>query len=193
MIRASASLRLVSTSNRSILGQGRPRLGPPPLFHSARPMYRQRSLVSSIEFPMIHFRQFERSRRGLVVLVCSLALHAAAAQQAAPTPSLAELRAGFAAPPEPARLRCYWWWLNGNTDKRTITNDREEMKARGFGGALLVAAGGASQNGNLAILDGPTFGSREWVELFTHALREADRLGLEITLNITSGWNLGGP
>ena len=26
-----------------------------------------------------------------------------------------------------------------------------------------------------------------------HALHEADRLGLEITLNITSGWNLGGP
>jgi hypothetical protein len=31
------------------------------------------------------------------------------------------------------------------------------------------------------------------MELYTHALREADRLGLEITLNITSGWNLGGP
>jgi hypothetical protein len=108
-------------------------------------------------------------------------------------PTLAELRAGFVAPPASARLRCYWWWLNGNTDKATISNDLEEMKAKGFGGALLVDAGGASQNGNLAILDGPTFGSREWVELFTHALREADRLGLEITLNITSGWNLGGP
>ena len=142
---------------------------------------------------MILFCQFERSRRGLAVLVCSLALHVGVAQQTARTLSLAELRAGFATPPEPARLRCYWWWLNGNTDKATITNDLEQMKAKGFGGALLVDAGGASQEGNLAILDGPTFGSREWVDLFTHALREADRLGLEITLNITSGWNLGGP
>ena len=37
------------------------------------------------------------------------------------------------------------------------------------------------------------FGSPPWRELFTHALREADRLGLEIGLNLQSGWNLGGP
>jgi hypothetical protein len=29
--------------------------------------------------------------------------------------------------------------------------------------------------------------------LFLHALREADRLGVEISLNIQSGWNLGSP
>ena len=33
----------------------------------------------------------------------------------------------------------------------------------------------------------------EWRELYQHALREADRLGLEMSLNIQSGWNLGGP
>jgi hypothetical protein len=22
---------------------------------------------------------------------------------------------GFVNPPQEARLRCYWWWLNGNT------------------------------------------------------------------------------
>lgn len=108
-------------------------------------------------------------------------------------PSLAVLRDGFLHPPAEARLRCYWWWLNGNTDKATITNDLEEMKAKGFGGALLVDANGADQAGNDPVPAGPTFGSPAWVALFTHALREADRLGLEITLNITSGWNLGGP
>lgn len=110
-----------------------------------------------------------------------------------PAPSLSELRAGFTNPPPAARLRCYWWWLNGNTDPATITNDLEEMKAKGFGGALLVDANGANQDGNANVPAGPTFGSKEWVALYTHALREADRLGLEITLNITSGWNLGGP
>ncbi len=109
------------------------------------------------------------------------------------TPSLAELRAGFLDPPAAARLRCYWWWLNGNTDKATITHDLEEMKAKGFGGALLVDANGAEQNGNHSVPAGPRFGSPAWTELFTHAVKEADRLGLEITLNITSGWNLGGP
>ncbi len=114
------------------------------------------------------------------------------AQQPRPL-SIDALRAGFLNPPPEARLRCYWWWLNGNTDKATITNDLNEMKAKGFGGALLVDANGADQNGNNPVPAGPTFGSPAWVDLFTHALKEADRLGLEITLNITSGWNLGGP
>ena len=37
------------------------------------------------------------------------------------------------------------------------------------------------------------FGSPEWRALYRHALSEAARLGLEIGLNIQSGWNLGGP
>src|SRR5450756_1736398 len=40
---------------------------------------------------------------------------------------------------------------------------------------------------------GPTFGSARWRELYRHALKEAARLGLEISLNVESGWNLGGP
>ncbi|HEY6845238.1 MAG TPA: glycosyl hydrolase [Terracidiphilus sp.] len=110
-----------------------------------------------------------------------------------PVLSLEGLRAGFHNPPREARLRCYWWWLNGNTDEATITHDLEEMKAKGFGGALLVDANGANQVGNQSVPAGPTFGSPAWIILFTHALAEADRLGLEITFNITSGWNLGGP
>jgi hypothetical protein len=67
------------------------------------------------------------------------------------------------------------------------------MKAKGYGGAILVDAGGATQNGNKPVPAGPMFGSPKWVDLYTHALHEADRLRLEITLNIMSGWNLGGP
>jgi hypothetical protein len=37
------------------------------------------------------------------------------------------------------------------------------------------------------------FASPEWTELFVHACKEAKRLDLEISLNIQSGWNLGGP
>jgi hypothetical protein len=118
----------------------------------------------------------------------------AAAQPNAPQQTTAaSLREGFRHPPQDARLRCYWWWLNGNTDKPTITHDLEEMKAKGFGGALLVDANGSSQNGNEDVPAGPKFGSPQWTELYTHALKEADRLRLEITLNIMSGWNLGGP
>jgi hypothetical protein len=103
------------------------------------------------------------------------------------------LEAGFANPPQEARLRCYWWWLNGNTDEAAITRDLEQMKAKGYGGALLVDAGGAEQRGNTQVPAGPMFGSPRWRELYRHAVREAARLGLEISLNIQSGWNLGGP
>jgi len=103
------------------------------------------------------------------------------------------LAAGFAHPPREARLRAYWWWLNGNVTKAAITRDLEEMAAQGFGGALICDAGGAEQDGNARVPHGPDFFSAEWRELYKHTLREADRLGLEMSLNIQSGWNLGGP
>lgn len=103
------------------------------------------------------------------------------------------LESGWENPPNEARLRAYWWWLNGNVDKAAITRDLEQMKAKGFGGALLCDAGGANQRENAQVPHGPTFLSPEWRELYKHTLREADRLGLDISLNIMSGWNLGGP
>ena len=104
-----------------------------------------------------------------------------------------ELAQGFGNPPRSARLRAYWWWLNGNVTKAAITRDLEEMKAKGFGGALICDAGGAQQDGNDTVPHGPTFFTAEWRELYKHTLREANRLGLEMSLNIQSGWNLGGP
>lgn len=102
-----------------------------------------------------HNRQTSRrTLRFLTLASLTFALIAAeflSAQQFSESPknpTLAELRVGFATPPPSARLRCYWWWLNGNTDKATITHDLEEMKAKGFGGVLLVDANGSNQNGN---------------------------------------------
>ncbi len=103
------------------------------------------------------------------------------------------LEQGWTQPPASARLRAYWWWLNGNVTKAAITRDLEEMKAKGFGGAVILDADGASQDGNDRVPHGPTFFSPEWRALYRHTLREADRLGLVMSLNILSGWNLGGP
>src|SRR5512143_892363 len=77
-----------------------------------------------------------------------------------------ELASGFANPPNSARLRAYWWWLNGNVTKAAITRDLEEMKAKGFGGALICDAGGAEQDGNDRVPHGPTFFTPEWRELY---------------------------
>lgn len=103
------------------------------------------------------------------------------------------LEEGWQNPPNQARLRAYWWWLNGNVTKASITHDLEQMKAKGFGGALICDANGAAQDGNAPVPHGPTFFTPEWRELYKHTLHEADRLGLTMGLNIQSGWNLGGP
>ena len=103
------------------------------------------------------------------------------------------LEADWANPPQSARLRSFWWWLNGHVTKAAITRDLEEMKAKGFGGTLLFDAGGANQDGNAPVPAGPVFGTPAWRELFRHAVGEAGKLGLELGLNIQSGWNLGGP
>jgi alpha-L-rhamnosidase len=103
------------------------------------------------------------------------------------------LQNGFANPPEVARLRCYWWWLNGHVTIESIDHDLSEMKAKGYGGVLLVDANGADAEGNDPVPAGPTFGSPEWTALFLHAVKTAHKLGLDMILTITSGWDLGAP
>ncbi|UHG89647.1 glycosyl hydrolase [Spirosoma oryzicola] len=99
----------------------------------------------------------------------------------------------FASPPSSSGIRCWWWWLNGNVTKEAITRDLEAMKAKGFSGACLFDAGGAEQRGNAQVPEGPMFGSPAWRELYRHAVNEANRLGLVLSMSIQSGWNLGGP
>lgn len=101
------------------------------------------------------------------------------------------LHAGFLEPPATAKLRCYWWWLNGNTTADTITRDLEGMKSHGYGGAILVDADGSGQQGNLETPTGPAIGSPKWMALFVHALAVAQKLGLEISLSVTSRWDVG--
>jgi len=104
-----------------------------------------------------------------------------------------DLETGYRTPPHSAGIRCFWWWLNGNVTEEAITRDLEEMKAKGFNGALIFDADGSGQQKNNTVPAGPAFGSPEWTKLFVHACKEAKRLDLELSLNIQSGWNLGGP
>ncbi|MGH9589499.1 MAG: glycosyl hydrolase, partial [Terracidiphilus sp.] len=113
-----------------------------------------------------------------------------AAQASAPA-NMDALRAGFEHPPKSAELRCYWWWLNGNVTEQSITRDLEAMKSHGYAGAILVDADGSGQQGNLEVPAGPAIGSPQWIELFVHALAVAQKLGLQISLNVTSRWDVG--
>ncbi|MDR1053417.1 MAG: hypothetical protein LBL39_04510, partial [Planctomycetaceae bacterium] len=103
------------------------------------------------------------------------------------------LVAGVKTPPDSAKLWAYWWWLNGNVDKESITRDLTEMRKQGFGTVVLYDGGGANADNNLNVHVGAMYGTAEWRELYKHTLKEAARLGMSISLNIQSGWNLGGP
>jgi len=100
-----------------------------------------------------------------------------------------DLARAFVTPPKDAQAWCYWWWLNGAASKEGITRDFTEMKRQGISGALLFDAGEAGPDAPR----GPLFMSPAWREMYKHAVREADRLGITLTVNLCSGWNCGGP
>lgn len=104
-----------------------------------------------------------------------------------------DLENGFRQPPPEARCRVYWWWLNSNVTKESITQDLEAMHQQGIGGALLFDTDNETFRKNRLVPHGPDFGSAEYRRLFAHACQEADRLGIELSFLIQSGWNLGGP
>lgn len=128
-----------------------------------------------------------------VLIGCSTEQGSSKRKGGSSEPDLNTLKEGFLHPPHSAGVRCYWWWLNGHVTEEAITRDLQEMKDKGFIGALIFDADGSSQSGNRQVPAGPLFASPEWTKLFVHACREAKRLNLELSLNIQSGWNLGGP
>lgn len=99
-----------------------------------------------------------------------------------------DLAAGFASPPDSAKPWVYWWWLDSYATQEGITKDLEEMKRQGISGVLLFDAG----EGGPDAPKGPVFLSAAWRELFKHAVREADRLQIEVGANLCSGWDAGG-
>ncbi len=95
---------------------------------------------------------------------------------------------GFSHPPDEARPWVYWVWMDGNISREGITADLEAMKNAGIGGAIIMEV-------NVGIPQGPVkFMSPEWRQSFKYAVREAERLGLQITLISGPGWTgSGGP
>jgi hypothetical protein len=99
--------------------------------------------------------------------------------------------AEFANPPMNSRPGSFWDWLNGSITKEQITRDLEAMKSGGMrGGEIWDVAAYADPDGRVPA--GPEFLGPESTRLLVHAIREADRLGLEIGLVASSGWNAGG-
>ena len=105
----------------------------------------------------------------------------------------AQMKTGFKNPPDGAKVRVYWWWLNGMATKESISRDIREMKEKGFGGAVIFDAGSSNYSVASKTEHGADFLSEEWLNLFAHAVKTADKYNFELSINIQSGWNPGGP
>ncbi len=101
------------------------------------------------------------------------------------------LKQGFENPPNAARPRVWWHWMNGNITKEGIKLDLEWMHRVGIGGF---------QNFDAA-LNTPKFVDQrliymtpEWKDAFKYATTLADQFGLEEAIAGSPGWSeSGGP
>jgi len=102
--------------------------------------------------------------------------------------SLNSLRKGFLNPPDSARPGVYWYFMDGNMSKEAMTEDLESMKRAGIGNVLFLEVNVGIPRGTIDFL------SDQWQEMFAHGVREAERLGITISLGVGPGWSgSGGP
>lgn len=135
-------------------------------------------------------------RKLRVALVCATALSAAVAlaQETAPEPASASgstLEEEFRDPPNSARPRVWWHWMNGNVTKDGIAKDMAWMKRVGIGGLQNFDA---NLNTPQIVKQRLIYMHPEWKDAFHFAASEADRLGLELAIAASPGWSeTGGP
>jgi hypothetical protein len=122
----------------------------------------------------------------VVTVVMLLAVCAARAQNAGDA-----LERSFQNPPDSAKPRVWWHWMNGNITKEGIKLDLEWMKRIGLGGF---------QNFDAAFLTPKVVDKRlvymtpEWKDAFLYATTLADQLGFEMAIAGSPGWSeTGGP
>ena len=94
--------------------------------------------------------------------------------------------------PEPVtenRPGCYWWWMGSAVDKENITWNLDTMRRAGMGGASIVPIYGVQgcEEAYIKHL------SPEWVDMMSHAVKEAERLGMWVDVTPGTGWPFGGP
>lgn len=106
-------------------------------------------------------------------------------------PSGKALEKGFINPPDAAKPRVWWHWMNGNISKEGIRADLEWMKRTGIAGFQNFDAGLASPQ---IVPKRLIYMTPEWKDAFRFTASLADSLGLEMAIAGSPGWSeSGGP
>jgi hypothetical protein len=123
-------------------------------------------------------------------LLASTAMATVAQAEGAPA-AASSLEDGFQTPPNSARPRVWWHWMNGNITKDGIRKDIEWMSRIGVGGL---------QNFDAQLMTPQIVEKRlaymtpDWKDAFRYAAAQADQHGLELAIASSPGWSeTGGP
>src|SRR5215475_6714529 len=101
------------------------------------------------------------------------------------------LRQGFETPPDAAKPRVWWHWMNGNITKEGIKLDLEWMHRVGIGGFQNFDA---ALNTPQVVPKRLVYMTPEWKDAFLFTTKLADQLGLEEAIAGSPGWSeSGGP
>ena len=102
-----------------------------------------------------------------------------------------DLEAGFMNPPDSARPRVWWHWMNGNITQKGIREDLQWMHRIGIAGFQNFDA---ALNTPQIIEKRLIYMTPEWKDAFRLATVLADSLGLEMAIAGSPGWSeSGGP
>lgn len=101
------------------------------------------------------------------------------------------LWAAFVDPPDEARPRAWWHWMDGNIDPAGVVRDITWLHKVGVRGIQLFDGG---MGVPLVVPDAVRPGSGAWAEALERASTTAEELGLEFAVATSSGWSAsGGP
>ena len=113
---------------------------------------------------------------------------AAVRNEAAPPDGLLQ---GFLNPPNGARPRVWWHWMNGNISKAGIKLDLDWMHSVGLGGVTIFEG---AINTPQVIPHRLIYMTPEWKQAFDDAVTTARGMGMEVAIASSPGWSeTGGP
>jgi hypothetical protein len=102
-----------------------------------------------------------------------------------------DLKAGFLAPPQAAKPRVWWHWMNGNVTKDGIKKDLDWLNRVGIGG---IDAIDASIDTPQVVDKRLVYMTPEWKDALLYATQLAGKYGMEFSINSSPGWSeTGGP
>ncbi|HSL85618.1 MAG TPA: glycosyl hydrolase, partial [Bacteroidales bacterium] len=82
-----------------------------------------------------------------------------------------------------------WWWPGNIVNPDDISSNLDTYKKAGLGGVEITPIYGVKGYEEKFI----DYLSPEWMEMFIHTLKEAERLDMGVDLANASGWPFGGP